>query len=104
MDPGTAAIMREAMIGVVQPARPPASRSPGSRSAARPAPPSSAPTRPGPTPGSSASPAPRARTPRSRSRSSCEGQPEVSEQTGGRVAAPIAQAVLKAALEHPLSR
>jgi peptidoglycan glycosyltransferase len=31
-----------------------------------------------------------------------EGQHEVSSQTGGRVAAPIAQAVLKAALEHPL--
>ncbi|MDP1818516.1 MAG: penicillin-binding transpeptidase domain-containing protein [Acidimicrobiales bacterium] len=30
-----------------------------------------------------------------------EGQPEVSNQTGGRVAAPIAQAVLKAYLENP---
>jgi len=30
-----------------------------------------------------------------------EGQPEVSSQTGGRVAAPIAQAVLKAYLENP---
>jgi penicillin-binding protein A len=31
-----------------------------------------------------------------------EGQPEVSNQTGGRVAAPIAQAVLRQALENPL--
>ena len=33
-----------------------------------------------------------------------EGQPEVSSQTGGRVAAPIAQAVMKIALEHPLGQ
>jgi peptidoglycan glycosyltransferase len=32
-----------------------------------------------------------------------QGQPEVSTATGGRVAAPIAQQVLKAALEHPLN-
>jgi peptidoglycan glycosyltransferase len=31
-----------------------------------------------------------------------EGQPEVSNQTGGRVAAPIAQAILRHALENPL--
>ena len=31
-----------------------------------------------------------------------EGQPEVSSQTGGRVAAPIAQAILRQALENPL--
>jgi peptidoglycan glycosyltransferase len=31
-----------------------------------------------------------------------EGQPEVSNSTGGRVAAPIAQAILRRALENPL--
>ena len=79
-------------------ARPPGSRSRASRSAARPAPPSSAPTRPGRTPGSSASPDPRARRRPSPSPCSSRAQPEVSSQTGGRVAAPIAQAVLQAYL------
>ena len=52
----------------------------------------------GRTPGSSASPDPRARRPPSPIAVIVEGQPGASEQTGGRVAAPIAQAVLAAYL------
>ena len=73
--------------------RQPARRSPASRWAARPAPPSSAPSRPGRTPGSSASPGRPGQPARVAVAVIVEGQPGASEQTGGRVAAPIAQAV-----------
>ena len=89
----TAATMRQAMIGVVAARhRDPACRSPASRSAARPAPPSSAPTRrashawiigfAGP-PGDAAG---------RRRRHRRATSPAAARPTGGRVAAPIAQA------------
>ncbi len=50
------------------------------------------------TPGSSASPGPEGEEPTIAVAVIVEGQPGASEQTGGRVAAPIAQAVLAAYL------
>ena len=78
--------------------------SPASSSAARPAPPSSAPTRRRATPGSSPSPARPDGPPEVAVAVIVEAQPGVSEVTGGRVAAPIARAVMEAVLNPGDSR
>ena len=97
MDRGTAALharghaSASSTHGTADPAR----SARASTSAARRAPPSSAPTRPARTRGSSASAAPPAASPSIAVAVIVEGQPGASEQTGGRVAAPIAQAVTR---------
>ena len=100
MDEPTADLMREAMRGVVDERhRHRGSTCPASTSAARPAPRSSAPSPPRSHAWVIGFAGPEGEEPTIAIAVIVEGQPGASEQTGGRVAAPIAQAVLAAYLQ-----
>jgi peptidoglycan glycosyltransferase len=103
IDPGTAAILREAMIGVVESGTATRLRTPGFVVGGK-----TGTAQLGTDPPRSHAwiigfAGPEGEAPSIAVAVVIEGQEGASEQTGGRVAAPIAQAVIQAALAEPLA-